>query len=689
MKLAEKFYILLITAGLLFFYSSFYTNAESVISDACENPWFLEDISANDGWNFLTSAKIDFSKPVIVAVVDTGSDYSHPLITKALWVNTAEQNGIEGVDDDGNGYIDDIYGIDTCNQDSDPMDDSSGSIKGHGTHVAGLILQTAGVTIEKNPYNIRLMHLKAGNAYGDFDAADMAEAIRYAADNGASVINISISSIKAPSVLREALEYASKSAILVASTGNKGIPTSDSTYSAQNDYYPAGYPFVAGVMSYGIDSELSDFSNWDFKPYTGAEYEIAAPGEEICSCTYNSAYKTMDGTSMASGIVSGCAALLQAKYQNYELYTAKDLTAHLMECGTKVIPYTDLYGQSHTFRGINLYNLLSKEPKSKLVLGDVCLLENENSSHSFTLNYELLSRGCKVRGVSVEISSDMTGTLLKSLSPLPPELDALSQYEGRCSITVPKSLSKGDQVTLTLQISSENAPPLETSVKITIKDNDSKDSDIKSVIPLQGISFSSTSQLLMKPKSTQSLSVSYIPEDTTDDRTIIYSSSEPSVASVDKNGFVTAHKTGSSVLSATSSKGHVRTLTVTVYTLSEKTIPETGGDDKGHPVPDISNSPNTNARIFLGKTYTVNDMKYKVTAVGSRCMGTVTLTGSLKRKSLQKSLTIPNTVKIGGKRFLITAVEKDAFRNYTKLKSLRMERYIKILSSIKLLDGIN
>lgn len=306
MKYLEKIYILLIAAVIMILCLSFRSQASG--SAFCENPWFLEDIHACDGWNVFASSKTDFSEPVTVAVIDTGCDYSHPLIANALWSNTAELNGSEGVDDDGNGYIDDIYGIDTCNQDSDPLDDSVGAIKGHGTHVAGTILQTAGVTLTENPFCIRLMLLKAGDSYGNFDAAHVAESVRYAVDNGASVINMSISSVKAPSVLEEALKYASDSAILVASAGNKGLPTRDSSYTACADYYPAGYPFVAGVMSYGADHVLSDFSNWDFQPNAGAEYEIAAPGEAICSCTYHAAYKTMKGTSMASGIVSGCAA---------------------------------------------------------------------------------------------------------------------------------------------------------------------------------------------------------------------------------------------------------------------------------------------------------------------------------------------------------------------------------------------
>lgn len=100
----------------------------------------------------LLSEKKPVGVPVIVAVIDTGVDYTHPLIAGNLLENMAEKNGTAGMDDDKNGYLDDIYGINTCSHNSDPMDDSAGTIAGHGTHIAGTILQTAGASANENPF---------------------------------------------------------------------------------------------------------------------------------------------------------------------------------------------------------------------------------------------------------------------------------------------------------------------------------------------------------------------------------------------------------------------------------------------------------------------------------------------------------------------------------------------------------
>lgn len=668
-------------AACIIFCPVFQTQASP--SSVCENPWFLEDIRACDGWNVLSSSQADFSEPVTVAVIDTGCDYSHPLIANALWVNTAELNGSEDADDDGNGYIDDIYGIDTCNQDNDPMDDSVGAIKGHGTHVAGTILQTAGVTCTENPFRIRLMLLKAGDAYGNFDAGDVAEAVRYAADNGASVINMSISSVKAPSVLEEALDYASDTAILVASAGNKGLPTRDSSYTSCADYYPAGYPFVAGVMSYGTDHTLSGFSNWDFRPYSGAEYEIAAPGEAICSCTYQAAYKTMNGTSMASGIVAGCAALLQAKYHHTGLYTARDLTAHLMESAPQAITYTDIYGQSHTFRGIRLQHLLLQEPEPKLVLADISLQANESSPRSFTLSYTLLNRGCAAREISVDISTDAQGSVQSESFPeLPHELKALSQYKGNCNITVPEEIPEGGQVTFHLNITYDHAAaPLKASLTADIG---SVSPDFPPDIPLLGISLSPASQLLLQPRDARFLNVSYIPENTTDDRTLTFLSSAPLVASVDENGLVTAHHTGSAVISVLSAKGHLRKMTVTVYARQKPSSPDpdiSGSDmpDTNPPAADVPTHPTTDIPIAKGMAYTVKGMKYRITGTGKGAAATAALIGTTRRKSSLKSLSVNDTVTIGKKSFRVTAVGKDAFRGFIKLKTLQLGKYVKTI----------
>lgn len=693
----------------------FFVPSISVKADEDASPWFLDAIDATEGWEYLASSGADFSEPVIVAVIDTGCDYTHPLLAGALWENAAERDGLPGVDDDGNGYIDDIYGIDTYNHDSDPMDDSTGAIEGHGTHVAGTVLQSAGATEQENPFHIRIMCIKAGNSYGDFNASELAEAIRYAVDNGASVINMSISSEKYPTVLQEAIAYASGRAILVASAGNRGVPTSDSKYTAKGDYYPAGDSLVAGVMSYGKEFQLSSFSNWDFSSFSGAEYEIAAPGEAISSCTYGADYKAMSGTSMASGIVSGCAALLYARHRSSG-FSAGELTAYLMGSGTEAITYTDLYGVSHTFTGINLYTLLSEDIRPSLIIKDTSIENDENSA---TFSYVVENRGSAAYALAASLTCDTPGVSVTPGASLPPDkLEALSQYHGSFTLTLPEGCSS---ISLNLEIAYGD----ESGKLFTLSHHASASLESVSIeepaIPLMGISVSAASSLLMQPGDTRTLLVTYIPENTTADRTVTFSSSNPLIASVDENGVITAHGAGTAAVTATSSAGHIRTVDVTVYTLPEQTEPapdETSLPDTKTPETDTSptdngtfgtgtaptdngasgtgtspadnGTPGTNTspadvlpssgtNPVKGKIYTVNQMKYKVTKVRKNKPGNVTLVGTAKKRTKLTSLNIKDTVTICGKTFRVTAIGTGDFQNYTRLRRVKLGAYIKVI----------
>lgn len=716
----KHFLFFKIFSAVFFMLLVFSIPSVSVRAEGDTSPWFLDAINASEGWEYLSSCGADFSEPVIVAVIDTGCDYTHPLLAGALWENTAEAEGLPDTDDDGNGYIDDIYGIDTCHHDSDPMDDSTGAIEGHGTHVTGTVLQSAGVTETANPFHIRIMPIKAGNAYGDFNASDLAEAIRYAADNGASVINMSISSDKYPLILQEAIEYASERAILVASAGNKGLPTSDSGYTACGDFYPAGAALVAGVMSYGRERTLSSFSNWDFAPGSGAEYEIAAPGESISSCTYGAAYKVMSGTSAAAGIASGCAALLCARYRDYG-YSARELTAHLMHSGTDEITYTDLYGTPHTFSGISLHGLLSVEPRPSLVVKETSVEQDGTSTLRFS--YTLENRGSDAHNLTARLSCDLpggtavpgssplpdtpgtlsnesslltdtTGTLAQEGSPLTDILQALSQYSGSFLLTLPENTLK---IPLTLEIQYEDPMGNSYILSHSITADLAPAPNPEPEIPLLGITISAASPLLLQPGETCPLLVTFIPENTTADRTVTFSSSNPSIASVDEKGLITAHGNGTAVITVTSSAGHVHTQTVTVYTRPEKPDPEipepepspedaeSPGDgtppentETNAPPADPTPSPGKNS-VAKGKIYTVNRMKYRVTKIGKNKAGSVTLTGTTRKRSRLTSLNIKDTVMICGKSFRVTAVGTGAFRGYSRLRRVRLGIYIKTI----------
>jgi subtilisin family serine protease len=240
-----------------------------------------------------------------VAVVDTGVEYKHPDLAANIWTNPNDP--VNGKDDDGDGFVDDVHGADFINGDADPNDDS-----GHGTHVAGIIgargdnaIGTVGVN-----WNVRIMALKFLDQNGDGNTADAAQAIAYAVDHGAKVINASWGGTAFSQTLYQAVANASDSGVLfVSAAGNDG---------ANGDIapdYPAGFnlPNVISVAATDRNDRLLDFSN-----YGRRTVQLGAPGDEIDSTVPPSVdasgYTEFSGTSMAAPFVSGAAALYLSRW---------------------------------------------------------------------------------------------------------------------------------------------------------------------------------------------------------------------------------------------------------------------------------------------------------------------------------------------------------------------------------------
>ncbi len=301
------------------------------------------------------------SSDVVVAVIDTGVDYNHLDLRNNIWINTAEIPD-NGRDDDGNGYVDDIYGWDCVGNDKDPMDDN-----GHGTHVAGIIAaennKVGGIGVA---YNCKVMVLKAGNSSGYFNNSDIAEAIQYAYMNGASVINMSFGGSFISIAVEEALENAYNSCVLVAAAGNDGAcnnlacPTCDIVKVS----YPAALPYVIGVMSTDKNgSHVSSFSNYDHYPYDSIEYEVFAVGEGVGSTWPSNKYACLNGTSMAAPTVAGIAALLRSYYTDREVYSTKFIQSQIVNTGT-VNPYNALLQEADIAHSVaDVQEALTKLPK--------------------------------------------------------------------------------------------------------------------------------------------------------------------------------------------------------------------------------------------------------------------------------------------------------------------------------------
>lgn len=311
-------------------------------------------------------------KGTVVAVIDTGVDYTHKDLADNIWVNEGEIPG-NGIDDDGNGYVDDVHGVDFVDGDSDPMDEH-----GHGTHVAGIIAMTpgngGGVGVA---YGAKIMCVRAGQANGSFASSDIAKAIKYADDNGADVINMSFGGTGRSYLVESALQDAFPSCVLVAAAGNDGLPTNDAKqagYLFTEDIYPAGYKYVIGVMATDNNKSLAYFSNWDFKEGSGCEYEMAAPGVGIYSTLPGNRYACWSGTSMATPNVAAAAAILRSKYTDKSKYSSRYIMGQLCSATT-----SRAYG-FRSYPELNIRDSLTRQAHPNLTLDEVYTLDYQDVS---------------------------------------------------------------------------------------------------------------------------------------------------------------------------------------------------------------------------------------------------------------------------------------------------------------------
>ena len=295
--------------------------------------WYLQSVQAVQAWSVTTG-----SPSVIVGIIDTGIDYHHQDLQANLWINSAEdlnQNGVldssdlNGIDDDHNGYIDDVWGWDFTDApafpdngdyrdpDNDPMDEFGSN--GHGTSVAGLIaaLRNNNLGISGVAPTVKVMNLRAGNASGFLEEDDVAEAIIYAVDNGCKIVNMSFGDVAYSYLLRDAISYGvSRGVLFVASAGNSATSTPN---------YPAAFTETISVSATDSSNSLAPFSNY------GNTISVTAPGTHVLSTVIGNRYGRVSGTSFSAPIVSAVLALicsvnpsLPAEYVSGALFSAAE-----------------------------------------------------------------------------------------------------------------------------------------------------------------------------------------------------------------------------------------------------------------------------------------------------------------------------------------------------------------------------
>jgi hypothetical protein len=303
--------------------------------------WGLSQIDAPTAWDISTGAGT-----VPIALLDSGLQFNHPDLAGKLWVNPGEVPG-NGLDDDNNGFIDDVNGWDFVNGDNMPADDN-----GHGTQTAGV----AGAASNNSTgiagvcWNCTLMPVKVMGAGGVANYSDIAAGVLYAARKGARVINISLGGYSESAALQAAILSAVETygSVVVAGAGNDHLST---------PFYPAAYPQVLAVAASGPGDILWGDSNY------GEWVDVVAPGADIHTTFLGGDYGAVHGTSLSTAFVSGVAGLLRSHYPDWSADMVRAQITHTAQNIDSLNPgFAGLLGSGR----VNAYQSLSIPPQPLL-----------------------------------------------------------------------------------------------------------------------------------------------------------------------------------------------------------------------------------------------------------------------------------------------------------------------------------
>ena len=280
--------------GIAFAQPDALMHSSTIPDDALhDGQWGLAQIDAPAAWEVVTG-----TADVVIADVGSGLDTGHPNLASQLWVNAGEVAGND-LDDDGNGYADDIHGWNVLEDNADLSDNT-----GHSTMVAGIIVAApnnqAGVV--GVCWGCRLMVVKVTQSNGLARYSDIAEGVAYAAQNGADVINISLRGKHDSATLRSSIAAASQTAVVVSSAGKDGDDA---------PVYPAAYDTTLAVTGTNRDDTKPDAANH------GTWVDVLAPGQDVLTTFPGGGYQSQSGTSLATPFVSGLAGLLRSQHPEW------------------------------------------------------------------------------------------------------------------------------------------------------------------------------------------------------------------------------------------------------------------------------------------------------------------------------------------------------------------------------------
>lgn len=318
------------------------------------------DIQADEAWDSTLG-----SRSVRVAVIDFGVDMNHPDLDDNIWTNPGEIAGNK-IDDDKNGYVDDVHGWDFADRDNDPSDST-----GHGTAVAGVIAAEAsnGIGISGVAPNVTLVPLRACSQ--GCRTSDTIAALEYAVNNGIMISNNSYGGVGAVGPEYQAIkEAAARGHIFVTSAGNESASNDDPAKAN----YPSSYdiPEVLAVAAHTMNDELASFSNF------GQAVDIAAPGETIISTARNGQYSWVDGTSLASPFVAGTVALVRSKRPGF---SSEEVIAQVLRGRAPLVGGWS--GKTSTGRMLSAARALSVKPLAPVISKSPAAVSTGQASFSF------------------------------------------------------------------------------------------------------------------------------------------------------------------------------------------------------------------------------------------------------------------------------------------------------------------
>jgi len=385
---------------------------------------------------------------VVVAIIDGGTDITHPDLAANLWTNPDEIAG-NGIDDDNNGFIDDIHGARMYDHSGDPTRPAYLTFYGpHGTHTAGL---ACGVTdnnigIAGASWNARLMPVHTGSATDEDKIVYGFEGILYALDKGARILSCSWGGSNRSEYESRVVDYlTSLGAVMVAAYGNDSI--------SSESQYPAAYPGVIGVAASDRYDRKASFSSY------GYSVDVCAPGENILSChpfsyAYESGYGTDSGTSMSTPLVAGAIALVLTQHPQW---TARQAAEQVRATCDNLDALNSRYAGKLGRGRVNAYRALTESTpairleKTAIIDDDGVIRPGEKIKITVTLKNYLAAAG----NVSLNLSDKSSYVTITDGTQTVASVGTLQQLDvtGAFEFQVAANTPSGHTITFVLDIS--------------------------------------------------------------------------------------------------------------------------------------------------------------------------------------------------------------------------------------------